>query len=181
MGPHKIRDGCSGTKGSVLYRFLTYRSPLSLVDLLHVIGGGFSSQWFPFLLVACLCWAVCLPGLCSRSLVSFSLPFSFFLFLFVFFWCFLFIKFDRVPSSLELLAETRVVHLCTFAIRVCTCLYCGQRTLGGRKGWPTTSPRNLRTQLIYKVREMKVRNNQGFLFQIPEVDPLARIPSIDQH
>jgi hypothetical protein len=38
-------------------------------------GGGFGSPCFPYLpVVACLFWAVCLPPLCSLSLVSFSLP-----------------------------------------------------------------------------------------------------------
>jgi len=46
--------------------------PLSLVNLLHVTGGGLGSYWFPFLLVARHCWAVCLlPGLPSLPLVSF--------------------------------------------------------------------------------------------------------------
>ncbi len=47
---------------------------LSLVNLLHATREGFGSQWSPFLLVAHLCWAVCLPGLWSLPLVSFSLP-----------------------------------------------------------------------------------------------------------
>jgi hypothetical protein len=37
-------------------------------------GGGFSTYLFPYLRVACLFSAVCLPRLCSLSLVSFSLP-----------------------------------------------------------------------------------------------------------
>jgi len=38
-------------------------------------GVGFDNLWFPFLLVAHLFWAVCLPELWSLPLVSFSLPF----------------------------------------------------------------------------------------------------------
>jgi hypothetical protein len=39
--------------------------------MLHATGGGFST----YLHVACLFWAVCLPGLWSLLFVSFSLPF----------------------------------------------------------------------------------------------------------
>jgi len=49
---------------------------LSLVDMLHVTGGGFGSQCFPFLCMARLFWAVCLPGLLVFApLFLFSLPF----------------------------------------------------------------------------------------------------------
>ncbi len=63
--------------------------PLSLVDMLHTIGGGFNSSWFPFLLVGCLFWAVCLPRLWYKPLMSFSLPFL---------GAFYFRKFGRVSS-----------------------------------------------------------------------------------
>ncbi len=56
--------------------------------MFHGIGGRYDSQWCP-VLVACLFWAVCLPGLWSLSLVSFSLPFI---------GCFLFIKLPSLQS-----------------------------------------------------------------------------------
>ncbi len=83
--------GCYCKGGSIQTQsFIGFTSPLSLVDMLHVTGGGFSSQWFPFLLVACLIWATCLPRLGSLPLVSFSLHF---------FSSFLFIKFGRVSPD----------------------------------------------------------------------------------
>jgi hypothetical protein len=66
-------------QGKVLlgYGFYGGLPPLSLVNLLHVTGGGFGSYWFPFLLVARRCWVVCLPpGLPSLPLIFKIFPFS---------------------------------------------------------------------------------------------------------
>ncbi len=64
--------------------FMGLLPPLSLIDMLHASGGDFHTWWFPYLPVASMVWAVCLPELWSLPLVSFSLPFlgAFFL------WCF---------------------------------------------------------------------------------------------
>ncbi len=63
------------SEGSSRLGVLSDLAPLSLVDMLQAIdggfGGGFNTQWFPCLLVAHLFWAVCLPGLWSRPLVLF--------------------------------------------------------------------------------------------------------------
>jgi len=49
--------------------------PFLLVHMLQATGGGFGTSWFPYLLLACLFWAVCLPGLGPCPFVCFSLPF----------------------------------------------------------------------------------------------------------
>ncbi len=73
--PPQYRDGLL-LHGRVLLSQEFYRVYLPFVQLICFMrtGGGFSSQQFPFLLVAHLCWAVCLLGHWSLPLVSFSLP-----------------------------------------------------------------------------------------------------------
>jgi hypothetical protein len=50
-------------EGSFTLGVLLSLHPLSLVDMLHAIGGRFGSSWFLFILVAHLVWAACLHGL----------------------------------------------------------------------------------------------------------------------
>jgi hypothetical protein len=78
-----------------IYLYIIYHSSLSLcfssslllgqvfrLFICITTGGRFSSYWCLFLLVACLVWAACLPGLSSLPLVSFLSLGVFFLFKF---------------------------------------------------------------------------------------------------
>jgi hypothetical protein len=62
--------------------------------MLKATAEGFSTKWFPYLLVPRLFWAESLPGVWSLSLVSFSLPClgAFFLLFLALFWMLSFYK-----------------------------------------------------------------------------------------
>ncbi len=55
--------------------FMGLLPPLSLVDMLHATGGDFHTWWFPYLPVASMVWAVCLPELLVLAIGFFFSPF----------------------------------------------------------------------------------------------------------
>jgi hypothetical protein len=66
----------------MFFQLTLFGSSFLVVDMLHATGGGFGLYWCPSLLVVCLVWAACLPGLWSLPLVSFLSLGAFFLFKF---------------------------------------------------------------------------------------------------
>ncbi len=116
-----LRHVVIAREGFFKLRVLLNLPLLFLVDMFHVTSGGFSFQWLPFLLVAFLFWAICLPRLQSLALF-FSSPFL---------RCFLFIKFGRV-SSIECLQKQKengcflYLQHCPF----CLCFLCNPCKFG---------------------------------------------------
>ncbi len=70
-----LRQVVTIKEGSSRLVVLSSLPRISLIDMLHATGGGFSIYCFLFLHVAHLFWVVCLPELWSFPFVFFYIPF----------------------------------------------------------------------------------------------------------